>query len=134
MLFAVILPVLVVLFLLAMERFEAWVVGPPDHDAGVPQVSANPDRTGAASGGVASGGAAPGGGAGLASDECRQFRMRGRDLRPLRSDVTALHPTACSGTPSDAQVHCAQHRGNEADIHRQDSHRLIEGHGTWTYR
>ena len=37
MLFAVLLPVLVVLFLLAMERFEAWVVGPPDHDAGVPQ-------------------------------------------------------------------------------------------------
>ena len=45
MLFAVLLPVLVVLFLLAMERFEAWVGGPPDHDAGVPQVSANPDRT-----------------------------------------------------------------------------------------
>ena len=134
MLFAVLLPVLVVLFLLAMERFEAWVVGPPDHDAGVPQVSANPDRTGAASGGAASGGAAPGGGAGLASDECRQFRTRGRDLRPLRSGVTALHPAACSGTPSDAQVHCAQLRGNEADIHRQGSRRPIEGHGTWTYR
>ena len=129
MLFAVLLPFLVGLFLLAMERFEAWVVGPPDHDAGVPQGSANPDRTGAASGG-----AAPGGGGGLASNERRQFLACGRDLRPLRSGVTALHPTACSGTTSDAQVHCAQHGDNEADIHRRGSRRPIEGHGTWTYR
>lgn len=128
-LIAVLLPFLVVLFLLAMERFEAWVVGPPDHDAGVPKGSANPDRRGAASGGAASGG-----GGGPASDERRHFLACGRDLRPLRSGVTAPHPTACSGTPSDAQVHCAQHRGNEADIHRLGSRRPIEGHGTWKYR
>jgi hypothetical protein len=77
-LIALLLPFLVGLFLLAMERFEAWVFGPPDHDAGGPQDSANPDRTGAASGGAPSGS-----GGGLASDERRQFLACGKDLRPL---------------------------------------------------
>jgi hypothetical protein len=55
---AVLLPVLIGLFLLAMHRFEARVFGPPDEDAGGlgPQGSVNADRAGATSGGAAPGG------------------------------------------------------------------------------
>ena len=61
MLVAVLLPVLVGLFLLARERFEARVLGPPGHDAGGEQRSASTDRTG-----PPSGAAAPGSGGGAA--------------------------------------------------------------------
>jgi hypothetical protein len=58
MLVAVLLPVLIGLFLPAVERFGARVLGPPDEDAGGPgpQGSVNADRAGATSGGAAPGG------------------------------------------------------------------------------
>ena len=58
MLVAVLLPVLIGLFLPAVERFGARVSGPPDEDAGGlgPQSSVNADRAGATSGGAAPGG------------------------------------------------------------------------------
>jgi hypothetical protein len=52
MLIAVLLPFLVVLFLLAMERFEAWVFRPPDHDVGLPKGFREPRPHVAASGGA----------------------------------------------------------------------------------
>jgi|tagenome__1003787_1003787.scaffolds.fasta_scaffold20856675_2 hypothetical protein len=131
MLFPVLIPVLIGLFLLAMERLEARVYLPPDHDAGGPgpQGSANAVRTGSPSGG-----AAPGGGAGPPTGERDRALPGGRDPRPGGAGVTALEPAECSVARSEAQVHGARHTGNEADIDRQDSGRRIEGRGPWTHR
>jgi hypothetical protein len=64
------LPVVVGLFLLAMERFEAWAFEP---DAGAAQGPADADRTGATAGG-----AAPAGGGGTQDgDVDRQRRSPG---------------------------------------------------------
>jgi hypothetical protein len=63
------LPVVVGLFLLAMERFEAWAFEP---DAGAAQEPADADRTGATAGG-----AAPDGGGPQDGDVDRQRRRRG---------------------------------------------------------
>jgi hypothetical protein len=82
MLAALALPVLIGLFLVAMERFESRVLGPYAH------------------------------GAGGASNQ----------------------PATGSVAPSVAQIHRAQHHGDEADIDRQGSGRSIEGRGPWTCR
>jgi hypothetical protein len=125
MLVAVLLPVLIGLFLLAMHRFEARVFGPPDEDAGGPVRHGSVEPT--ARGHIRRGRTRRR----SITPERRTPSPRVGNLRPLRSGVTALQrAAACWG----AKVHGDRHNGNGADIDRQGSGRPIEGHGPWTHR
>jgi hypothetical protein len=120
-----VLPVLIGLFLLAMDRFEALVFSPPHEDAGgpVPQGSLEPTARGHIRRGRTR--------RRSRTPERRTPSPRVGNLRPLRSGVTALQRAAAYW---GAKVHGDQHSGNGADIDRQGSGRPIEGHGPWTHR
>jgi hypothetical protein len=129
--FAVLLPLLIGLFPPAVERFGIRVCVPRDQDAGAPgpRSFANDDRAGRHAAAPY-----PAVADGFSSVGRRRTLTWGRDLRPLGSAMTAMHPAACPVATSEAQLHGDEHNDNKVDVDREGPGRPNGGVGPWTHR